>query len=73
MLTSENILQQVAASKIGGAVPTLTETKIKEFNISTPPQVEEKHRIGTFFANLDALITLHQRKPKFLIWRYYRC
>ncbi|MDD3022039.1 MAG: restriction endonuclease subunit S, partial [Alphaproteobacteria bacterium] len=69
MLTSENILQQVAESKIGGAVPTLTETKIKEFNISTPLRFEEKHQIGTFFRNLDALITLHQHKPPKQNWR----
>lgn len=27
------------------------------------PNFEEQQQIGAFFANLDRLITLHQRKP----------
>ena len=37
------------------------------------PSVEEQKKIGQYLTQLDNLITLHQRKPKFLIWRYYRC
>ncbi len=37
------------------------------------PQYTEQKAIGASFRNLDNLLTLHQRKPKFLIWRYYRC
>ncbi len=62
VLLSENILQQINAAKIGGAVPTLTETKIKDFDISIPSNVGEQRQIGTFFGHLDHLITLHQRK-----------
>ena len=63
VLITDNILKQVNSSKIGGAVPTLTETKIKEFSISLSSIDEEKKQIGTYFRNLDTLITLHQRKP----------
>ena len=61
-LLTEEILKQVAASKIGGAVPTLTEAKIKEFNIFMPKSEKEKQQIGNCFSRLDNLITLHQRK-----------
>ncbi len=62
MLTTDLVLKQVATSKIGGAVPTLTETKIKEFLIVQPKKVAEQIKIGTYFKQLDNLITLHQRK-----------
>ena len=61
-LITDNILKQVNSSKIGGAVPTLTETKIKEFSISLPTSDEEKKQIGDYFRNFDNLITLHQRE-----------
>lgn len=62
MLTTEGVLKQVASAKIGGAVPTLTETQIKLFNIYEPVSDLEKVKIGNFFEHLDNLITLHQRK-----------
>ena len=62
MLTTEGILKQVASAKIGGAIPTLTETQIKLFDIYEPVFHQEKVKIGEFFSNLDNLITLHQRK-----------
>ena len=37
------------------------------------PSFEEQEKIGLYFEHLDNLITLHQRKPKYIIWRYYRC
>lgn len=62
VLITENISAQVTASKIGGAVPTLTETKIKDFDIAIPKTKEERKQIGSYFNSLDHLITLHQRK-----------
>lgn len=37
------------------------------------PSFEEQKAISEFFAVIDHLITLHQRKPKYKIWRCYRC
>jgi restriction endonuclease S subunit len=37
------------------------------------PNYEEQKAISEYFAVIDDLITLHQRKPKYKIWRYYRC
>ncbi|MCI9626434.1 MAG: hypothetical protein HFI90_06585 [Clostridia bacterium] len=62
LLITNSIFSQVNADKIGGAVPTLTETKIKDFNVAIPVSESEKTQIGQFFTNLDNLITLHQRK-----------
>ena len=62
ILTTLVILQQVNKAKIGGAVPTLTETKIKDFDVKVPKEKQEKIKIGYFFECIDTLITLHQRK-----------
>ena len=35
------------------------------------PQIDEQIKLGTFFASLDNLITLHQRKPNFYTGGYY--
>ena len=61
-LMTDNIRLQVNASKIGGAVPTLTESKINDFSIMIPKTNGEKVQIGNFFAKINSLITLHQRK-----------
>ena len=37
---------------------------ISEMDINKPPQISEQKQIAEFFANLDNLITLHQRKGK---------
>ncbi|EMF0259410.1 restriction endonuclease subunit S [Enterococcus hirae] len=60
-LISNNILKQVAQTRIGGAVPTLTETEIKRFQISAP-KGKEQQKIGTLFKQLDDTLALHQRK-----------
>ena len=62
LLVTKSITSQVNSAKIGGAVPTLTETKIKDFDVAIPVSEAEKEQIGQFFSQLDNLITLHQRK-----------
>ncbi len=62
MLVTNAIISQVNSAKIGGAVPTLTETRIKDFDVAIPVSEAEKEQIGQFFSQLDHLITLHQRK-----------
>lgn len=42
---------------------------ISEMDIIKPPQISEQKQIAEFFANLDNLITLHQRKPFLMKWR----
>lgn len=62
ILCTDGVLKQVRASRIGGAIPTLTETEIKKFRINTPKEAEEAKKIGAFFNFLDESIALHQRK-----------
>ena len=47
-------------------VPSLSKIAINETSISTPSKLEQE-RIGSFFRNLDTLITLHQRKHEKLV------
>ncbi|WP_081678746.1 restriction endonuclease subunit S [Blautia wexlerae] len=63
VLITDRVMKQVAAVKIGGAVPTMTETELKNFTYFAPAEKEEKKKIGDYFRTLDHLITLHQRKP----------
>ena len=65
ILITQGILKQVAAVRIGGAVPTMTETELKNFEYFAPTSDEEKMKIGTTFADIDHLITLHQRESIF--------
>lgn len=65
VLITDRVMKQVAAVKIGGAVPTMTETELKNFTYFAPAEKEEKKKIGDHFRTLDNLITLHHRKPYF--------
>ncbi|MCW8633458.1 restriction endonuclease subunit S [Streptococcus macedonicus] len=40
----------------------ITDKTFNEMPISTPQDIEEQGKIGTFLTDLDRLITLHQRK-----------
>lgn len=62
VLITHGIMKQVAAVKIGGAVPTMTETELKNLTYFAPVEKEEQKRIGDYFTNLDHFITLHQHK-----------
>lgn len=61
-LTSDLIQKQVATVKIGGAVPTMTEAQIKQFDISIPSDEHEVAAIGDIFIRFDNVISLYQRK-----------
>ncbi len=55
-------LQEEFAKRVeGGSVTNLYYEKLKNIDVSFPTHVEQT-KIGTFFSNLDNLITLHQRK-----------
>ena len=61
VLITQDILKQVAAVRIGGAVPTMTETELKNFVYYEPTSKVEKTKIGECFNSLDNLINLHER------------
>ncbi|MCG2180107.1 restriction endonuclease subunit S [Staphylococcus epidermidis] len=64
-LTLNKILRQVAQIRIGGAIPTLTESEIKKFQVSFPAYEEQK-KIGYFFSKLDRQIELEEEKLELL-------
>ena len=79
VLITDGIKKQVTAVKIGGAVPTMTETELKNIKYYEPVEKEEQKRIGQYFEHLDHLITLHQRKcdetkqlKKFMLQKMYQ-
>ncbi|SQB35497.1 restriction endonuclease subunit S [Clostridium cochlearium] len=46
------------------AVPIINKTLFSQVSITVPSNINEQERIGSFFKDLDNLITLHQRKLK---------
>ena len=47
---------------VAGAQPNVSSKEIDSFEFVFPLNIEEQKKIGQYFANLDTLITLHQRK-----------
>ena len=66
LLMTSCIQKQITAAKIGGAVPTLTESEIKKFKFYIPNDLNETGKIGQFFSKIDSLIALYERKIKAL-------
>ncbi len=48
--------------------PGVNAQEYSGFEIMTP-SLPEQLKVGAFFRQLDNLITLHQRKPKYMKWR----
>ena len=62
ILISDSLLKKVAAVKIGGAVPTITEAGLKNFTFYEPEDFAERVKIGNCFTYFDSIITFHQQK-----------
>ena len=60
-LQTESILNNFMLSLTGTTIKNLGLEAIKNTIIAIP-ELEEQRKIGTYFSNLDHLITLHQRK-----------
>ena len=58
-LLTDSIQKQILQAKIGGAVPTLTETEIGKFVI-TLPSLPEQYAIGSLFRTLDDLLSSYK-------------
>lgn len=53
--------QKLYGLKVGSGLPNIQLGAIKNFDIYIP-SIDEQIKIGSFFATIDSLITLHQRK-----------
>ena len=62
ILISDSLLKKVAAVKIGGAVPTITEAELKNFTFYEPEDFAERVKIGNCFTYFDSIITFHQQR-----------
>lgn len=62
VLISASVQKQIAAIKIGGAVPTMTEAELKNIDLMLPQSDDEKIKLGEYFSNLDNLIALQQKE-----------
>ena len=60
----ENLINTHRAFAESTGVPQLTAPQLANYKLKFPKSIEEESKIGNFFNNLDSLITLHQRKPK---------
>ena len=60
MLTKFDIKQL----SFGTGQPLVKASELKNLDLKMPSQIEEQQKIGSFFSQLDTLITLHQRKSE---------
>ena len=61
LLSSSNMYSQYKSLASGGVVNNLNSELVQSTTALIPPK-EEQVKIGKYFATLDNLITLHQRK-----------
>jgi type I restriction enzyme S subunit len=61
-LSSQSYFNEVNSAIAGGTRQRISRSNLASFNIPTPPTFEEQEHLGTFFRNLDNIITLQQRK-----------
>ncbi|GAK29929.1 putative restriction and modification system specificity protein [Weissella oryzae SG25] len=62
-LTSKDIRNQIMARATSSANTNINQDSLALIRLSYP-SIQEQQKIGNFFAKLDHLITLHQRKSK---------
>lgn len=64
VLLSKEILKHTLKEAVGSDQPFISTSKLDKWKMLIPQDKIEQKKIGTFFNNLDHLITLHQRKCK---------
>lgn len=58
----------------GIKVTSISKSAFQDTNMIMPTSIEEQSKIGAYFANLDRLITLHQREVFYTLKHiFYRC
>ena len=62
ILLSKEILEFSLKEAVGSDQPFISTTKLDKWEMCFPSSYKEQSIIGSFFTNLDNLITLHQRK-----------
>ena len=62
IVRSDLFKEQLMSGLVAGAQPNVSSKEIDSFEFVFPLNIEEQKKIGQYFANLDTLITLHQRE-----------
>ena len=62
IVRSDLFKEQLMSVLVAGAQPNVPSKEIDSFEFVFPLNIEEQKKIGQYFANLDTLITLHQRE-----------
>lgn len=62
LLETENVKNDIKSRAVGQTMPCINTEILKSTEISLSPSRQEQVKIGTFFRQLDRLVTLHQRK-----------
>ena len=71
-LSSQKYFDEVNTCLAGGTRQRISRSNLANFDVPIPTKKKEQEAIGSFFANLDHLITLHQCKCDYLIRLKYR-
>ena len=66
LLETENVKNDIKSRAVGQTMPCINTEILKSTEISLSPSRQEQVKIGTFFRQLDRLVTLHQRKVALL-------
>ena len=61
-IQTENFVKTVLDNCTGTSYPAINSSDLSNLGITLPSIREEQEKIGSYFSNLDLLITLHQRK-----------
>ena len=68
-LETESIKTDIRTRAVGQTMPSINTEILKTTPLVLPSSAAEQEQIGSYFAALDNLITLHQRKPFLMKWR----
>ena len=66
-LSSQAYFDEVNTCLAGGTRQRISRSNLAVFDVPIPAEKAEQDAVGTFFGNLDNLITLHQRERRFII------
>ena len=62
LLQNDNFVKLVLDKCTGTSYPAINSNDLADIDVSIPIDSKEQQKIGTYFSNLDHLITLHQHK-----------
>ena len=66
LLRSQNVQHKLKSLASGGTAQGVSQKSLSQLKVTVPTRINEQQKIGEFFKQLDSLIALHQRKPKYI-------